>query len=201
MILVQLLFKQLKIHSLHDAFSGCFIFITSTLMVSFSFAQNNDPSPLEFPTPKNIDRMLFYLQRDPNTNTVIYALNLQSNGILNSSEPVSAYWIRYGENAEKKDLGYIQRKFAYGLSSKKINKDKYELRFVSHKSLPMYLIKNGKNGSYMVTVMLNNKNIKISRLFIRIVGGSFWVPNVRYALIEGIDLYTEKSVTEIISVK
>ena len=37
-------------------------------------AQSKNPSPLHFPTPKNIDNMLFYIQRDPNINTAIYAV-------------------------------------------------------------------------------------------------------------------------------
>lgn len=162
-------------------------------------AQISDPSPINFPIPKNIENMLFYLQRDPNTNTLIYALNLQENGSINRSQPVSIYWLRYGEHGEKKELGYIQKKFAYGLVTKEIAKDKFELRFVSHKTLPLYLSKVGEK--YTVTVAVNGKTIKINRVFIRIVGGSFWLPNVRYALIEGIDLVTSKSLAEKITIK
>ncbi len=170
-----------------------------TSMVGKLYAQVSDPSPINFPTPKNVNNMLFYLQRDPNTNTLIYALNLLENGNINKSQPVSIYWIRYGEKGEKKDLGYIQRKFAYGLNSREITKDKFELRFVSHKTLPLYLSK--VEQKYVVTVNVNGKTIKINRLFVRIVGGSFWLPNVRYALIEGIDLATDKAVIEKITVK
>ncbi|MBB6238114.1 hypothetical protein HDC90_002743, partial [Pedobacter sp. AK013] len=50
-------------------------FIIVLILFLFSpqaWTQSKDPSPLSFPTPKNIDHMLFYLQRDPNTNTLIY---------------------------------------------------------------------------------------------------------------------------------
>lgn len=40
-------------------------------------AQSKNPSPLHFPTPKNIDNMLFYIQRDPNVNTAIYAITIR----------------------------------------------------------------------------------------------------------------------------
>lgn len=101
--------------------------------------------------------------------------------------------------AKKKELGYIQKKFAYGLSTKEIAKDKFELKFVSHKALPLYLSK--VDQKYIVTVTVENKNIRVNRIFIRIVGGSFWLPNVRYALIEGTDMATGKSTIEKISVK
>ncbi|WP_316806596.1 DUF4833 domain-containing protein [Pedobacter agri] len=169
------------------------------LRVGKLWAQVADPSPINFPTPKNIDNMLFYLQRDPNTNTLIYALNMQENGSINHSQPVAIYWIRYGEHGEKKELSYIQKKFAYGLITKEIAKDKFELKFVSHKALPIYLSK--VDQKYIVTIAVNGKTVKINRLFVRIVGGSFWLPNVRYALIEGSDLTTGKSITEKILIK
>jgi len=164
------------------------------------WSQNTNPSPLNFPTPKSIDNMLFYLQRDPNINTLIYALNLEKNGEINRSQPVNAYWLRYAEKGEKKELGYIQRKFAYGILTKELSKDKFELRFVSHKKLPFYLLRSG-DQKYYVSVTLNDKKIKINRIFVRIEGGSFWLPNVKYASIEGTDLTTGKPITERISVK
>ncbi|WP_175633987.1 DUF4833 domain-containing protein [Pedobacter ghigonis] len=180
------------------------ISITFALIIIYSnsiWAQNANPSPLNFPTPKNIDNMLFYLQRDPNTNTLIYSLNLEKDGEINRSQPVSVYWLRYAEKGEKKDLGYIQRKFAYGILTKELSKDRFELRFVSHKKLSFYLLRSANDQKYYVSVTLNDKKIKINRLFIRIEGGSFWLPNVKYASIEGTELTTGKAITERIAVK
>ncbi|QNR85666.1 DUF4833 domain-containing protein [Pedobacter riviphilus] len=176
------------------------IVLTFFLFSPLAWTQSKDPSPLSFPTPKNIDHMLFYLQRDPNTNTLIYALNLKENGTINSDAPIQVYWIRYGEKGQKKDLGYIQRKFAYGIDTKALGADKYEFRFVSHKKLPFYLQKYS-DKSYHVSVTINNRTIRVARLFIRIQGGSFWLPNVKYAEVEGIDEATGKPIVERISVK
>lgn len=177
-----------------------FIVLTFFLFATQSQAQSKDPSPISFPTPKNIDHMLFYLQRDPNTNTLIYTLNLKENGTLKTDNPIEVYWIRYGEKGQKKDLGYIQRKFAYGIDTKKLATDKYEFRFVSHKKLPFYL-QRSSDKSYHVTVMINNHLIRVTRLFIRIQGGSFWLPNVKYAEVEGIDEASGKPIVERINVK
>ncbi|RDC56021.1 DUF4833 domain-containing protein [Pedobacter chinensis] len=164
-------------------------------------AQNGDPSPIHFPTPKNVDNMLFYLQRDPNTNTLIYALNLAENGDVNRSQPVSTYWIRYAEKGERKELGYIQRKFAYGILSKELSKDHFELRLVSQKAFPLYLSKRDTDQQYEVTATVNGKKIRVTRIFVRIVGGSFWLPNVKYAQIEGTDIANGKPINERITVK
>lgn len=159
----------------------------------------SDPSPLKFPTPKGIANQLFYLQRDPNTNTIICQLNADKNGVVDRKEPILVYWIRYGEKSEHQDLSYIQRKFAYGIQTKELSKDHYELRFVSHKKLPMYLQK-GEDNKYHVYVTVNQKKLQIERIFVRIEGGSFWLPNVKYVEIKGIDTEKDTVVTERIKV-
>src|SRR4051812_37026376 len=92
-----------------------------------------------FPVPPQSLKTLFYIQRTPNKNTILYDLNIDEKGQLDSEEPVYPYWIRYSEEGQKEDLSYIQRNYAYGLKSKRISKDEFELRFVSYKRLPFKL--------------------------------------------------------------
>lgn len=168
-----------------------------------AFSQTQDqsnPSPLKFPVPKGIVNQLFYLQRDPNTNTIICELNTNDKGQVDDAEPVHVYWLRFQENGEKKDLGYIQRKFAYGIESKSMGKGEYELRFVSHKKLPMYLVKSEDDKKYHVYVTVNNKKIQIERIFLRIEGGSFWLPNVKYVEIKGMNTSNNTLITERIKI-
>ncbi|MBZ4044511.1 DUF4833 domain-containing protein [Flavobacterium hibisci] len=164
-------------------------------------AQSKNPSPLHFPTPKNIDNMLFYVQRDPNINTAIYALNYQENGKINNSNPIKAYWIRYAEKGEKKDFNYIQRKFGYGIESKTVNNEEFELQFVSYKKLSLTLKKTDSDQKYHVFVTVNQKKIQVEKIFVRIEGGSFWLPNVKYAEVTGIDGSSNKTITERIVLK
>ena len=159
-------------------------------------AQSKNPSPLHFPTPKNIDNMLFYIQRDPNINTAIYAINYQENGKIDKSNPIKAYWIRYAEKGEKKDFNYMQRKFAYGLESKTLDNEEFELQFVSYKKLPLTLKKIDSDQKYHVFVSVNQKRIQVEKIFVRIEGGSFWLPNVKYAEVTGIETSSNKMITE-----
>jgi hypothetical protein len=159
-------------------------------------AQSKNPSPLNFPKPKNIENMLFYIQRDPNTNTAIYAINYQENGKIDKSNPIKGYWIRYAEKGEKKDFNYIQRKFAYGIESKTSNNEEFELQFVSYKKLTLTLKKIDSDQKYHVFVNVNQKKIQVERIFLRIEGGSFWLPNVKYAEVTGIDASSNKIITE-----
>ena len=159
-------------------------------------AQSKNPSPLHFPTPKNVDNMLFYIQRDPNINTAIYALNYQENGKIDKDNPIKGYWIRYDEKGETKDFNYIQRKFAYGIESKVLNNEEFELQFVSYKKLPLTLKKTDLDQKYHVFVSVNQKKIQVEKIFVRIEGGSFWLPNVKYAEVTGIETSSNKTITE-----
>ena len=136
------------------------ITILVTIISGKLLAQSKNPSPLNFPTPKNIDNMLFYIQRDPNINTAIYTINYQENGKIDKSNPVKAYWIRYAEKGVKKDFSYIQRKFAYGIESKAINNEDFELQFVSYKKLPLTLKKTDSDQKYHVFVNVNQKKYR-----------------------------------------
>ena len=147
-----------------------------------------DPSPISFPVPKDISNQLFYLQRDPNTNTIICQLNVDKHGEVNAENPVNVFWMRYDDKGEKKDLSYIQRKFAYGILTKNLGNGHFELRFTSHKKLPMYLNKSEADKRYHVYATINKKKLQIERIFLRIEGGSFWLPNVKYVEIKGYDV-------------
>ncbi|BFM41695.1 hypothetical protein CFS9_03360 [Flavobacterium sp. CFS9] len=159
-------------------------------------AQSKNPSPLNFPTPKNIDNMLFYIQRDPNINTAIYAINYQENGKINKSNPIKTYWIRYAEKGEKKELNYLQRKFAYGIESKTLDNEEFEFKFVSYKKLALTLKKIEADQKYHVFANVNQKKIQVEKIFVRIEGGSFWLPNVKYAEVTGIEALSNKTITE-----
>jgi hypothetical protein len=179
-------------------FTKSFIVITILINIISGnlLAQSKNPSPLHFPTPKNIDNMLFYIQRDPNINTAIYAINYQENGKIDKSNPIKAYWIRYAEKGEKKDLNYLQRKFAYGIETKTVNNEEFEFQFVSYKKLPLTLKKLDSDQKYHVFVNVNQKKIQVEKIFVRIEGGSFWLPNVKYAEVTGIDVSSNKTITE-----
>jgi hypothetical protein len=190
-----------KLSLKHNTKSLIVTTILVTIISGNLLAQSKNPSPLHFPTPKNIDNMLFYIQRDPNINTAIYAINYQENGKIDKSNPIKAYWIRYAEKGVKKDFTYIQRKFAYGIESKTVNNEEFELQFVSYRKLPLTLKKVDFDQKYHVFVSVNQKKIQVEKIFVRIEGGSFWLPNVKYAEVTGIDVSSNKTITERILLK
>lgn len=163
------------------------LLMTSKGIVSFA-------QPAGFPTPPATVDQLFYLQRTPNTNTIICDLNLK-NGKLDEDEPVHVYWIRYTEKSQKAELNFIQRKFAYGLKSKKIRDDAFEIYFVSYKKFKMYVMP-GPDGKYHAYASINSKQAVLHKIYIHINGGTFWSPNVEYVDVTGTDPSTGQIVKE-----
>ncbi|MFD2146415.1 DUF4833 domain-containing protein [Mucilaginibacter antarcticus] len=137
----------------------------------------------KYPVPPPSSNRLFYLQRSSNINTIIYDVNIE-DGQIDDAEPLKVYWIRYNEKGQKEDLSYIQRKFAYGLTAKKLADDKFDVRFVSYKKFPMVLMK-AKDGKYHIFATVAQKQIILEKLFVKIEGGSFWLPNVVYVEFKG----------------
>ncbi|RFZ85019.1 DUF4833 domain-containing protein [Mucilaginibacter terrenus] len=152
--------------------------------------------PIVFPTPPADLSRLFYVQRMPNINTLIYELNIdKETGKPNEDAPVHPYWIRYADKGQKEELNYVQRKFAYGLVQKKTGEDKYDIRFVSYKKFPLTLMK-GADGKYHIFATVAQKLMALSYIFIKIEGGSFWLPNIVYVEMRGNDPVTGKEITE-----
>lgn len=150
-----------------------------------------------FPVPHGIKNQLFYLQRTPNVNTIICELNYQKNGQLDEENPVHVFWIRYQDAGKKVELSFLQRTFAYGIKTKPIGEGKYELRFVSYKKMPLYLIKSQADNKYHVYASVGQKEVILNRIFIKInPGGSFWSPNVEYIEYKGMDPASGKEILE-----
>jgi hypothetical protein len=159
-----------------------------------TFAGSRIGEPV-FPVPSNIPHMLFYMQRTPNINTIIYDLNIQKDGTLDKDEPVSVYWMRYADGGEKKDLNYIQRKFAYGIKVKSLGNDKYSLHSVAYAKKEMFLMKS-PTGDYHVYAKIGNVMAILNRIYLQIEGGTFWFPNVVYIELKGIDPASGKEIKE-----
>lgn len=162
-------------------------------------AQKNSPADT-FPIPNNTQYQLFYLQRQPNANTIVVDVNIK-NGKIDSENPVHVFWIRFTESGQKSELNWIQRTFAYGIHSNKIREGLYELNFVSYKKMKFNL-EQGADNVWRVFATLNDGSRMILRkIYIHVNGGSFWKPNVEYVELKGINPITDTEERERIHLK
>lgn len=150
---------------------------------------------IDFPVPKE-PNMLFYLQRTPNENTVIYALRLTPEGTIAKDHPVDVYWRRFQEDGRRMELDFIQRTFAYGVRTKDLG-DKIEIRCIGHDKVPIYVYKHRiASQPYRAMVVVNDRAMFLDKIFLEIDGGTFWFPNVKYAEFSGSDPATGAPVVE-----
>ena len=147
-----------------------------------------------FPVPKGNPNQLFYLQRTSNTNTIVCELNLKANGQINEEYPVHVFWIHFAEGGQRKELNYIQRVFAYGIKAELIEKEIYKLQFVSYKKRAFFLRFSQKDNKYQVYSNINNREAILNRIFIKVEGGTFWVPNIKYVELKGWEVVSGKEI-------
>ncbi|HEY9341270.1 MAG TPA: DUF4833 domain-containing protein [Hanamia sp.] len=175
------------------------IFIVMIFMSTKVFSQSTSPADT-FPVPKNNPYQLFYLQRQPNTNTIVVDLNVE-NGKVNNEHPVIVYWRRYQEDGRKAKLNFIQKEFAYGIQSKKIADGKYELNFVSYKKMKFRLERGANNIWQVFSTLSNGSRMILRRIYLHVNGGSFWKPHIEYVELKGSEAGTHKEIRERIFLK
>src|SRR5690606_10294707 len=168
-------------------------FLTGLLFLSINIsAQEKSDNTFDkildkesLPIPAEKDQ-LFYLQRDPNTNTIIYSVNLE-DGKLDITRPVKAHWIRYAEGGKRTNLSFIQRTMAYGIHHSKVVDGEFDVKIQAYKDLPIHVRFNQQSKKYQAYTPVNKKEIVLERIFVRINGGSLFKPHVEYIEISGYD--------------
>ncbi len=151
-----------------------------------------------YPTPPTDEKLLFYIQRSHNKNTIAYELNYMNDGSLNIKNPIHPYWILYEEGGGLEELSYIQQKFAYGLNFKVLDSSKLtqSVSFVCYDKKSLLLKKSESDNKYYAYLSLNDKVLQVKKIFIKTDGGTFWFPVVNYIEVTGIELASGKAVSE-----
>ncbi len=119
--------------------------------------------PLDYPVP-NKEKMLFFIQRNANLNTVVYEINVNNEDQILLNEPMKVYWIGYDQFQEESQLNYIQNKFAYGYNHKLINNDLIEFEFVSYKKT--FFIHKIGNVDFKVVTKINNEYAYLTNIYV-----------------------------------
>ena len=145
-----------------------------------------------YPIPEERGELMFYIQRNHNSNTIVYDAKFDENGQLNESEPIKVYWLRYEEQGQKMDLRSIEKWYAYGVKSKKIksNDNTFELKLVADDSR-RFLLQQTAAFDAFVSTKINNRDSKLHHLYIYADNSGLW-PEVKYIELFGEDLLTGK---------
>lgn len=120
--------------------------------------------PENYPVPKNIDRLLFYIQRNLNKNTVVYSLNINQNGFINECFPMQVFWIKYTDGGVREELNYIQNK-AFGYVSSKINNESFEFYMESYPGL-RFFIGRDNNGEFNIFTRIAGNEAILNNIYV-----------------------------------
>jgi Domain of unknown function (DUF4833) len=173
--------------------------VLQVIGVSYTFAQQKY-EPSKWPVPTKVPGLLFYIQRDPDINTVCYTVKLNDDGDVDLKDPVDIFWIRYAEDGKRKKLNTVQREFGYGLSFKTITPDSVVLKALAFPNRELYLVRN-ENKSYAVKMKIRKQTCELKRVYIRITGGSALAPQTEYIEFFAIDSQTRQRISERIDLR
>lgn len=150
--------------------------------------------PAHYKTPPKTKNRLFFIQRNLNQNTIVYDAKLNPDGSF-QSDPIDAYWLRYGSNGERKELTWLQRTFAYGYSAKRDKKNgTYWITLTAWDGRKIHLHKD-KNGNPIATVTIDGKYAQLDYIWVFADNSGTW-PKVHHVDLHGHDLQTGKPVFE-----
>ena len=150
----------------------------------------------DYPVPPKTEVLLFYIQRNHNENTIMYDAKYLADGTLDPDKPIDAYWMRYQEDSTRKELKWIDIKYAYGIKWKSIDEkpNEYEVELVADESRKFTLKQLGPNKAILYTT-INNLPAEIEHLWIQADNSGLW-PTVLYVELFGLDIETKKPVYE-----
>jgi len=145
------------------------------------------PPPNNYPVPHD-PHMLFYLQRSSNSNTIVYAANIDYAGRLDPQKPIVAYWRRYTEGGQRMALRFLERILAFDTSAQPVDgqPNAYEAYIVSYPDRP-FRVDVDKAGVAEAVVKMGNTRARLVSAYVELDDSTF-IPTILYVDLYGIDL-------------
>jgi len=140
---------------------------------------------------------LFKIARSKDANEIYYMVNTLQNRKLDISNPIKIQWVKRNHGISVEPLTWIQQKYAYGLKFLSVGEQKAVFQFVSYNKRDFELKKNSK-GKYAVFTRSGKEEVEVGRIYIRIDGGSYWVPKISRIELHATSIAEHKPVIEVI---
>lgn len=174
-----------------------FLLIPFTLLVSDTSGpgwETRTEWPDDYPRPPKTEKSLFFIQRNLNTNTIVYDLELTEDGMVIPNKPIDVYWLRYGSDGSRKELSWLQSVLAYGYSSKKIKKDEeYRIKLKAYNE--RYISLKYIAGKWRGIVAINGADAYLNNVYV-FTDESGIFPQVKYVDIYGVNVANGEPVKE-----
>jgi hypothetical protein len=148
----------------------------------------------EFKVPAEPNQ-LFYVQRSPNANTVVYTAKLDAQGNFDSRAPVEAFWRKFNIDGSRQPLNFIERMMAYGVkmgAPKQGQPSTFTIAALPQRRLTLSLDAQHRPQA---TMTIGTHTVKLVYVYLQVVDGAF-VPSVPSLDIFGIDTSSGKAIHE-----
>ena len=163
---------------------------TSTIIESAEITQIRP----EFKRPDEPNQ-LFYVQRSPNANTVVYTARLDANGGVRRDDPVEAFWRKFNIDGSKQPLNFIERMMAYGVRTAPVTSGApitFTIAALPERKLTLSLDAGKRPQALM---QIGARTVKLAYVYLHVVEGGL-MPNVPKLDIFGTDIASGKTVHE-----
>jgi uncharacterized protein DUF4833 len=148
----------------------------------------------EFKVPDEPNQ-LFYVQRSPNANTVVYAARLDGAGNPDANTPVEAFWRKFNIDGSKQPLNFMERLMAYGvkMDARKAGQPvTFRIAALPERTLTLGLDAQKKPQAL---IQIAGRNVKLAYVYLHVVEGGL-LPKVPALDIFGTELASGKAVHE-----
>jgi hypothetical protein len=138
---------------------------------------------------------LFYVQRSPNANTVVYAARLDAQGNIDRADPVDAFWRKFNIDGARVGLNFIERMMAYGVHADRAQAGKpitFTIAALPERKLTLVLDDKKKPEALM---QIGDHTVKVAYVYLQVVEGGL-MPSVPALDIFGTDTTSGKAIHE-----
>ena len=138
---------------------------------------------------------LFYIQRSPNSNTVVYAAKLDAPWRVRFQAPVEAFWRKFNIDGSKQPLNFMERLMAYGVRMDAIRPGQpITFRVVALPDRKLTLAMDAQHHPEAL-MQMGGHTVKLSYVYLQVVEGGL-LPSVPSLDIFGIDIASGKAIHE-----
>lgn len=148
----------------------------------------------EFKTPDDPNQ-LFYVQRSPNANTVVYAARLDAKGEIDRAGPVEGFWRKFNIDGSKQPLTMIERMMAYGVRVDRMQPGKpitFSIAALPQRTFTLTMDANHKPQALM---RMGDHTVKVAYIYLQVKEGGL-MPDVPSLDVFGTDITTGKAMHE-----
>ncbi|HEX4272030.1 MAG TPA: DUF4833 domain-containing protein [Rhizomicrobium sp.] len=148
----------------------------------------------EFKVPDEPNQ-LFYIQRSPNANTVIYGAKLDGRGDFDSSAPVEAFWRKFNIDGSKQPLNFMERMMAYGVRMDPFKPGQpITFRVAALPDRKLTLTMDAQHHPQAL-MKVGDHTVKLAYVYLQVVEGGL-LPSVPSLDIFGTDIASGKAIHE-----